>query len=369
MQQRKKYLFVVPFMLVLLTAAVLSVGVCYAWETEYVGDWYGSERDKRAFHIKCNNGSKKHVDHFSYNKYEPYYVDGRGYKTLEEAAMYACGERPEDIRRQMQQNQDSERSRMKEELRKELREELRKEQEQQAVSDRRPAILKQIDANMVAVKGGCYQMGDTFGDGFSAAKPVHQVCVSSFKMGKYEVTQEQWLAVMGNNPSHFAECGLKCPVEQVSWNDIQDFLSRLNAATGKRYRLPTEAEWEYAARSGGKSEKWAGTSSESSLGNYAWYDANSGKKTHPVGQKQPNGLGLYDMSGNVWEWCSDWYDENYYSSSPKQNPPGPSSGKYRVLRGGSWYYSASNARAANRSLSAPDDRLYSNGFRVVLPAR
>jgi formylglycine-generating enzyme len=365
MQQRKKYLFVVPFMLVLLTAAVLSVGVCYAWETEYIGDWYGSERDKRSFHIKCNNGSKKYVDHFSYNKYQPYYVDGRGYKTLEEAAMYACGERPEDIRRQMQQNQASERSRMKEEL----RNELRKEQQQQAVSDRRPAIIREIDANMVSVKGGCFQMGDTFGDGGSDEKPVHQVCVGSFKMSRYEVTQEQWLAVMGNNPSHFAECGLKCPVEKVSWDDIQDFLSRLNSATGKQYRLPTEAEWEYAARSGGKSEKWAGTSSESSLGQYAWYDPNSGEKTHPVGQKQPNGLGLYDMSGNVWEWCYDWYDENYYSSSPKQNPPGPTSAKYRVLRGGCWNDDASLARAANRLNDTPANRDNYSGFRVVLPAR
>jgi len=165
----------------------------------------------------------------------------------------------------------------------------------------------------VFVKGGCYQMGDTFGDGAPEEKPVHDVCVSDFYMGKHEVTQGQWKRIMGNNPSSFSGCGDNCPVEHVSWNDAQNFIRRLNSQSGKRYRLPTEAEWEYAARSGGKREKWAGSGNEASSGDYAWYSSNSGSKAHPAGQKLPNGLGLHDMSGNVWEWCNDWYDGTYYN--------------------------------------------------------
>ena len=220
---------------------------------------------------------------------------------------------------------------------------------------------------MIFVKGGCYQMGDTFGDGGKDEKPVHDVCVSDFYMGKHEVTQGQWKRIMGNNPSSFSSCGDNCPVENVSWNDVQNFIGKLNSRTGKRYRLPTEAEWEYAARSGGKSEKWSGTSSESSLGDYAWYISNSGRRTHPVGQKQPNGLGLHDMSGNVWEWCQDWYGSNYYGGSGRDNPVGPSSGSYRVIRGGGWSGSAASARAAFRSGYLPDDRYYDLGFRLALP--
>lgn len=145
--------------------------------------------------------------------------------------------------------------------------------------------------DMVFVKGGCYQMGDTFGD--ADEKPVHEVCVGDLYMGKYEVTQGQWKAIMGNNPSYFKDCGDNCPVEDVSWDDAQNFIQKLNQKTGKNYRLPTEAEWEYAARSGGKSEKYAGTSSESELTDYTWHDKNAASKakTHPVGQKKPNGIG------------------------------------------------------------------------------
>lgn len=163
---------------------------------------------------------------------------------------------------------------------------------------------------MIFVKGGCYQMGDTFGDGAPEEKPVHDVCVSDFYMGKHEVTQGQWKRIMGNNPSSFSGCGDNCPVEHVSWNDAQNFIRRLNSQSGKGYRLPTEAEWEYAARSGGKSEKFAGGADVNTV---AWYDGNSSSKAHPAGQKLPNGLGLHDMSGNVWEWCNDWYDGTYYN--------------------------------------------------------
>lgn len=214
----------------------------------------------------------------------------------------------------------------------------------------------------VSVKGGCYQMGDTFGDGESDEKPVHEVCVDDFYIGKYEVTQGQWKAVMGNNPSYLKDCGDNCPVETVSWNDIQEFINKLNNKTGKNYRLPTEAEWEYAARSGGKSEKYSGSNDVDSV---AWYDKNSGSKTHPVGQKAANGLGIYDMSGNVWEWVNDWYDSGYYKNSPKNNPTGADSGSFRVLRGGSWGGDAWVTRSASRHDDAPGSRFHVGGFRLV----
>jgi formylglycine-generating enzyme required for sulfatase activity len=216
----------------------------------------------------------------------------------------------------------------------------------------------------VLIPGGCYEMGDTFGDGEAHEKPVHKVCVDDFYMAKYEVTQKQWQKVMGSNPSHFKGCE-GCPVETVSWDDVQAFISKLNSQTGMRFRLPTEAEWEYAVRSGGKKEKWAGTNSESSLGDYAWYDGNSGQRTHPVGQRKPNGWGLYDMSGNVWEWVNDWYDDKYYGKSPEKNPQGPSGGTYRVLRGGAWGGHQDFARCASRHGHFPDFRNYDNGFRCA----
>jgi formylglycine-generating enzyme required for sulfatase activity len=217
----------------------------------------------------------------------------------------------------------------------------------------------------IFVKGGCYEMGDTYGDGQGDEKPVHNVCVNDFYLGKYEVTQGQWQAVMGNNPSNFKNCGDNCPVEQVSWNDTQDFISRLNGKTGKSYRLPIEAEWEYAARSGGKREKYAGGDD---LDGVAWYSSNSGSKTHVVGTKAPNGLGLSDMSGNVWEWCQDWYGEKYYNDSPNDNPRGPSSGQYRVLRGGAWTNYPEDGRAASRGRNVPALRAYGSGFRLSLSA-
>jgi formylglycine-generating enzyme required for sulfatase activity len=225
-----------------------------------------------------------------------------------------------------------------------------------------------LNLEMVFVKGGTFEMGCTSeqSDCDDDEKPVHSVTVDDFYIGKYEVTQAQWKAIMGSNPSHFDDCGSNCPVENVSWNDVQEFIEKLNQKTGKNYRLPTEAEWEYAARGGGKSKgyKYAGSNS---IGTVAWYDDNSGSETHPVGQKQANELGIYDMSGNVWEWCSDWYDSDYYSSSPRNNPAGPSSGSRRVLRGGSWGSRGRICRVANRNNLSPGSSYSNSGFRLVLP--
>ncbi len=224
------------------------------------------------------------------------------------------------------------------------------------------------DIEMLYVKGGCFQMGDVFGDGVDEwEKPVHTVCVDDFYIGKYEVTQGEWKAVMGSNPSHFNKCGDNCPVEKVSWNDVQEFITKLNKFTGKTYRLPTDAEWEYAARSGGKDEKYAGTSSLAKLKDYAWFRDNSKEKTHPVGLKNPNGLGIYDMNGNVSEWVNDRAEDvNYYEISPRVNPQGPSSGSHRIVRGGSWFNFSRGVRTTARIDALPDRRSSGTGFRLVM---
>ena len=212
---------------------------------------------------------------------------------------------------------------------------------------------------MVLVKGGTFKMGSNESDD---EKPIHTVTVGDFYIGKYEVTQKEWEALMGSNPSQFK--GANLPVENVNWNDIQEYIQKLNSKTGKKYRLPTEAEWEYAARGGNQEQKYK-YSGSNSIDEVAWYDGNSNRQTHEVGQKQPNELGIYDMSGNVWEWCSDWYDANYYKNSPSKNPQGPSSGGSRVLRGGSWYDFDNYCRSSYRSYSYPDYRNYNLGFRLV----
>ena len=213
----------------------------------------------------------------------------------------------------------------------------------------------------VQIQPGEFTVGCSSGDTECTASesPIHRVRITqSFQIGKYEVTQQQWQAVMGSNPSGFK--GATLPVETVSWDDVQGFLQRLNARNdGYRYRLPTEAEWEYAARAG-TTDKYAGASA---LGDVAWYGDNSGRKTHPVGQKRPNAWGLYDMLGNVWEWCQDWYGD--YSSSSVENPAGPSSGPGRVLRGGSLYQSASTTRVSIRDGIVPGGRGDGLGFRCV----
>lgn len=217
----------------------------------------------------------------------------------------------------------------------------------------------------VFVKGGCYQMGDTFGDGGPDERPVHEVCVDGFYIGKYEVIQGEYQKITGKNPSRFKN-GDRYPVEQVSWVDTQVFIRELNNRSHRTFRLPTEAEWEYAARSGSnKKEKYAGSSSIDSI---AWYSDNSGGKTHQVGTKNPNSLGIYDMSGNVFELCRDWYGEEYYKNSPRTNPKGPSSGSVRVVRGGCWDFPGWDCRTANRILGLPNDRYSGLGFRLVLQA-
>jgi formylglycine-generating enzyme required for sulfatase activity len=221
------------------------------------------------------------------------------------------------------------------------------------------------EPEMVLVEGGSFTMGCTSEQSDCAVNenPTHQVTVSSFQIGKYEVTQLQWRAVMASNPSHFRDCD-ECPVEKVSWNDIQEFLLRLNEQTGKNYRLPTEAEWEYAARGGnkGKGYKYVGSND---VGRVAWNASNSGMKTHPVGQKQANELGIHDMTGNVYEWCSDWYGD--YPDSIQTDPIGPTNGTFRVLRGGGWYDSNRRCRVSLRYSSSPDSHYSGNGFRLVLP--
>ncbi len=209
---------------------------------------------------------------------------------------------------------------------------------------------------MVFVAGGTFQMGSSRGD--SDEKPIHTVTVSSFYMDKTEVTQAEYRKVMGKNPSNFSGCD-DCPVENVSWNDANAYAQKV----GKR--LPTEAEWEYAARGGNKSKGYT-YSGGNNLDAVGWYNDNSGSKTHPVAQKQPNELGLYDMSGNVWEWCSDWYDKGYYSRSPQNDPQGPNSGIYRVLRSGGWGNGGSSCRVANRSRLRPVSWSNACGFRLVL---
>ncbi len=216
----------------------------------------------------------------------------------------------------------------------------------------------------VLVKGDCFDMGGIFGDGYDDVNPVHEVCVDDFCIGKYEVTQGQWEDVMGSNPSVLKK-GRNHPVESISWNDVQEFITKLNQKAGQNYRLPSEAEWEYAARSGGKREKWAGTSNESELESYAWYNRSWEEGHKLVGQKMPNGLGIYDMSGNVWEWCSDWYHKEYYKISPGCNPKGPSNGSRRVRLGGSWPNEPKNFRTFRRASTPPDYSDKDIGFRLV----
>lgn len=227
----------------------------------------------------------------------------------------------------------------------------------------RTFTVKGVSFEMVAVNGGTFTMGCTSEQGGDCDndETSHRVTLSDYHIGKFAVTQRLWKAVMGSNPSYFK--GDDLPVENVSWNDAQEFIRKLNRETGANFRLPTEAEWEFAAR-GGNNSKGYKYSGGDDINNVAWYDGNSGGKTHAVGQKTPNELGIYDMSGNVWEWCQDWYGS--YGGGSQTDPSGPSSGSRRVLRGGSWNDSARYCRVSSRNDFNPDYGFSNYGFRLAL---
>lgn len=232
-----------------------------------------------------------------------------------------------------------------------------------SVTEAQRTVLERLIANMVKVKGGTFTMGATSEQRIYAKSdesPTHSVTLSDYYIGRYEVTQGEWIAVMGTNPSSFT--GMNHPVDNVSWEDCQTFITKLKELTGMIFRLPTEAEWEYAARGGNKSKgyKYSGSNT---VDDVAWSSSNSSSKTHEVGTKVPNELGIYDMSGNVYEWCSDWY--GIYSSSSQSNPTGPNSGSDRVLRGGSWAYNASGCRVSFRDYGSPSYGYFKYGFRLV----
>ena len=265
-----------------------------------------------------------------------------------------------------------------------------------AVSDPDLIIDTVTGMEFILIKGGCFEMGDSFsnevnhvdystilsiGDEKNSAKPVHLVCIDDFYIGKYEVTQGVWETIMADNPSFFStgfNTGPNYPVENVNWHDIQKFLTVLNQKSNSNYRLPTEAEWEYAARSGGKEERFAGFSNKNDLYLYANFcDVNckmlfntedqedNHEMTSPVGSFKPNGLDIFDMSGNVWELCSDWFDPFYYRVSPQNNPQGPPDGLYRVCRGGSWGSRPRDLSTSFRYYYSPDSINGYLGFRLA----
>ena len=231
----------------------------------------------------------------------------------------------------------------------------RKKQAEAAEKERqKQALLARIEPEMLFVKGGTFKMGSN-DDG-----PIHSVTLSDFSIGKYPITQKQWQEIMGNNPSDFK--GETLPVENVSWDDCQEFIKKLNEKTGKKYRLPTEAEWEFAAR-GGNQSKGFEYSGSNNIDEVAWYYNNSDNKTHPIGTKKANELGIHDMSGNVWEWCNDWYDS--YRNAIENNPKGADTGSHRVSRGGSWFNGAELCRVTCRNYDSPTIRDSNMGFRLV----
>jgi formylglycine-generating enzyme required for sulfatase activity len=221
-------------------------------------------------------------------------------------------------------------------------------------------LRSKFSYSMVLIPAGEFQMGTNYIQ--TDSYPIHKVSLSGFYLGKTEVTQAQWRAVMGSDPPELSFKGCdKCPVESVSWYDVQKFIKKLNLKTGGNYRLPTEAEWEYAAKGGpGQAYMW-----RNNLDAIAWYGSNAGGKTHPVGQKKTNQLGLYDMRGNVAEWCQDWHDSNYYANSPSRNPQGPNTGFYKVFRGGSWRDSPDLVRVNVRVSGTPRLRYNPIGFRLA----
>jgi formylglycine-generating enzyme required for sulfatase activity len=218
-----------------------------------------------------------------------------------------------------------------------------------------------VKMEMVLIPAGQFMMGDD-----EDMKPVHKVHITRpFYLGAHEVTQQQWEAVMGSNPAKFK--GPKNPVEKVSWDDCRNFIEKLNAKAGEqgvKFALPTEAQWEYACRAG-STTKYCFGDDEAAFGEYAWFSGNAGGKTHPAGEKKPNAFGLYDMYGNVWEWCADWHDPDYYAKSPADDPQGPATGASRVFRGGAWNVTARSSGSAKRRINVPELRADNIGFRVA----
>ena len=224
------------------------------------------------------------------------------------------------------------------------------------------AFLDSIRENMVWVTGGSFVMGNNISE--PDERPAYEVVIDGFAISRYPVTQRQWMVIMERNPSDFPGCD-QCPVDKVSWDDAQVFIQKLNVLTGKKYTLPTEAEWEYAAKGGRDAPgnfRYAGSDDIDSVG---WYAGNSGRMPHPVGQKKPNELGLYDMTGNVWEWCQDWYAKFYYEQNESNNPQGPPSGSGRVRRGGSWYTQSTNCKTSTRNNVRQDYFDDIGGFRLA----
>jgi len=219
---------------------------------------------------------------------------------------------------------------------------------------------------MVFIKGGKFKMGSNLD--VRDEQPVHDVILDDFYIGKYEITQDQWKWIMAGdtNKRFFEGCG-SCPVERVSWYNVMEFIEKLNQESGMNYRLPTEAEWEYAARGGllSKGYKYSGSNFIDSV---AWKDGNSGNTVHPVGRKKPNELGVFDMTGNVFEWCSDWYSPTWYQVSGKGNPKGPDKGVSRVMRGGSWFHDHTGLRVTDRESGNPEFRYGYVGFRLCRSA-
>lgn len=239
------------------------------------------------------------------------------------------------------------------------------------------------EEGMILVKGDCYEMGDTFGEGDKDEVPVHKICVDDFYLGEHEVTQGEWKKIMGGNPSFFNDCGDDCPVEQVSYNDVQEFIEKLKEKTGENYRLPTEAEWDYAARAGGANVRF-GTGKNFVGSDEANFNASPlykkaysragifREKTVPVKSFKPNALGLYDMSGNVFEWTSDWFLMPYYKMSPEKNPKGPKTGLegppaglFKVIRGGSYLSPPFEIRVADRNNRRPEYKHSVLGLRLA----
>ena len=230
-----------------------------------------------------------------------------------------------------------------------------------------------VNIKMIYVEGGTFTMGCTSEQGDDCReneKPAHKVSLSGFYIGKYPVTNQEFEAVMGSSPSRIKGCP-DCPVENVNWFEAQEFIEKLNEITGKKYRLPTEAEWEYSARGGvsatinnRQSYKYSGSNN---IDEVAWYQSSKESRINPVGLKKPNKPGIYDMSGNVWEWCSDWYGE--YTPKPKTNPTGVERSRFKVLRGGSWIVTENNCRVSARHRYFPNTKTYDFGFRIASDAK